>query len=77
MTRTRKSKNETMVRKVWKIHLDSTVIKLFTAVIYRHSMVILSFCVMNTYYLGNYNGLAVDYHGICKTNVIKHNLTQK
>ncbi len=51
------------------------VIKLFTTVIYRHFMVILSFCGITLYYSGNYHGMAVYYHGICETNVIKHNLT--
>jgi hypothetical protein len=40
--------------------------KTFTAVIYSHSMAILTFCVVKLYYLGNYCGMAV-------TNVIKHN----
>ncbi len=40
------------------------VIKLFTAVIYHHSMVILSFCVIKLYYLGNYGGMVVKYHCI-------------
>ncbi len=52
------------------------VIKLFTAVIYCHSMVIPSFSVINQNYLGNYCGMAVNYHGICVTNVIKQNLTK-
>jgi hypothetical protein len=51
------------------------VIKIFTAVIYCHSMVILPFCVIKLYHLGNYHGMTVNYHGICETNVIKHNLT--
>jgi hypothetical protein len=38
------------------------VIKLFTAVIYRHSMVIPSFCVKKQHYLGNYCRMAVNYH---------------
>jgi hypothetical protein len=42
----------------------ANVIKLFTAVIYHHSMVILTFCVIKLYYLGNYCGMAVNYHGI-------------
>ncbi len=43
----------------------ANVITLFTAVIYRHSMVIPSFCVIKLYYnLGNYHGMAVNYHGI-------------
>ena len=42
----------------------ANVIKLFTMVIYCHSMVIPSFCVIKLYYLGNYNGMAVNYHGI-------------
>ncbi len=37
------------------------VIQLFTAVIYHHYMVILSFCVSKLYYLGNYHGMAVNY----------------
>ncbi len=35
-----------------------------------------SFCVIKPYYLGNYCGTAVNYHGIYVTNVIKHNLTK-
>jgi hypothetical protein len=54
----------------------ANVIKLFTAVIYCHSMVILSFCVIKQLYLGNYCRKAVNYCGICVTNVIKHNLTK-
>ena len=46
-------------------------IKLFTVVMYRHSMVILSFCVIKQHYLGNDCGMAVNYHGICVTNIIK------
>ncbi len=42
----------------------ANVIKLFTMVIYCHSMVIPSFCVIKLYYLGNYHGMAVNYHGI-------------
>jgi hypothetical protein len=42
----------------------ANVIKLFTMVIYCHSMVIPSFCVTKLYYLGNYHGMAVNYHGI-------------
>jgi hypothetical protein len=51
------------------------VIKLFTAIIYCHSMVIASFCTKKQHYRGNYCGMAVNYHGICVTNVIKHDLT--
>jgi hypothetical protein len=40
------------------------VIKLFTAVSYRLSMVIPSFCVIKLYYLGNYHGMTENYHGI-------------
>ncbi len=40
------------------------VIKLFTIVIYYHSMVIPSLCVIKLYYLGNYHGMAVNYHDI-------------
>jgi hypothetical protein len=38
--------------------------KTFTAVSYHHSMVITSFCVIELYYLGNYNGMAVNYQCI-------------
>jgi hypothetical protein len=58
-----------------KVTPGPNVIKLFTVVIYRHSMVILSLCVIKQYYRGNYCGMAVNYHGIYLTNVIKHNLT--
>jgi hypothetical protein len=40
------------------------VIKLFTAVIYHNSMVILSFCVIKHYYYGKYHRMAVNYR--CK-----------
>jgi hypothetical protein len=40
------------------------VIKLFAVVIYHHSMVILSFCVIKLYYPENYHGMAVNYHGV-------------
>jgi hypothetical protein len=46
------------------IFSGANVIKLFTAVIYCHSMVRPSFCVIKLYYLGNYHGMAVNYHGI-------------
>ncbi len=48
----------------------ANVIKLFTAVIYCHSMVISSFCGgIKWYYYGNYHGMFVSntmviYHGI-------------
>jgi hypothetical protein len=51
------------------------VIKLFTAVIYHHSMVMPSFCVIKQHYIGNYCRMAINYCSICVTNVIKHNLT--
>ncbi len=51
------------------------VIKLFITVIYRHCMVILSFYVIKQHYLGNYGRMAINYCGICATNVITHNLT--
>jgi hypothetical protein len=41
----------------------ANAIKLFTKVIYHHSMVIMSFCVIKLYYLGNYHGMAVNIHG--------------
>ncbi len=54
----------------------ANVIKHFTVVINCHSMVTMSFCVKKQYYLGNYSGMAVNYHGICVTNVTKYNLTK-
>jgi hypothetical protein len=45
----------------------ANVMKLFTEVIYHHSMLIGSFCVIKKYYLGNYCGIAVNYHGILTT----------
>jgi hypothetical protein len=41
----------------------ANVIKLFTVVIYHHSMVIPSFFVMKLYYLANYCEMAVNYWG--------------
>jgi hypothetical protein len=42
----------------------ANVIKLFTTVIYHHSIVILSFCVIKLYYPVNYRGMAVNNHSI-------------
>jgi hypothetical protein len=39
----------------------ANVIKLFTTVIYHHSMAILSFYVLKLYYPDNYYGMAVNY----------------
>jgi hypothetical protein len=39
------------------------VIKLFTMVIYHHSMVMPSFWVEKLYCLGDLHGMAVDYNG--------------
>jgi hypothetical protein len=47
-----------------KLPPGANVIKLFTMAIYCHSMVIPPFCVIKLYYLGNYHGMAVNYHGI-------------
>ncbi len=41
----------------------ANVKKLFAAVIYHHSMIILSFCVIKISYFSNYLGIAVTYHG--------------
>ncbi len=57
--------------KPYKNKPGANVIKLFTAVIYHHSMVIPSFCEIKKHYLGNYCGMAVNYWGICVINVIK------
>ncbi len=51
------------------------IIKLFKVVIYCHFKVIMSFCVIKLHYQGNCCGMAVNDHGICVTNVLKHNLT--
>jgi hypothetical protein len=51
------------------------VIKLFIALIYCHSMVILLFCVIKQHYFGNYCRMAVNYHGISVTNAVKHDIT--
>ncbi len=45
--------------KVRTVPPGANVIKLFTMVIYCHSM-----AVIKLYYLGNYHGMAVNYHGI-------------
>jgi hypothetical protein len=42
----------------------ANVIKLFTAVIYHHSMVIPTFRVIKLCYPENYCGMAVNYNGI-------------
>jgi hypothetical protein len=42
---------------------EAKIIKLFTLVIYCHSMAILSFRVLKLYYLVNCRGMAVNYHG--------------
>jgi len=42
----------------------ANVIKLYSVVIYHHSMVITSFCVIKLNYLGNYRGMAVNYCSI-------------
>jgi hypothetical protein len=41
----------------------ASVIKLFTAVMYCHSMVIPSSCVIKQYYCGDYPTMEVNYHG--------------
>jgi len=53
----------------------ANVIKHFTLVIYCRSIVIPSLCIIKMHYLGNYCGMAVNYQGMCVTNVIKHNLS--
>ncbi len=51
-----------MVKSFIILAQGANVIKLLTAVIYHHSTVIPSFCVIKLYYLGNYCGMAVNYH---------------
>jgi hypothetical protein len=51
-----------LTKKVFMIQAPgANVVKLFTAVIYHHSTVIPSFCVIKLYYLGNYCGVAANY----------------
>ncbi len=42
----------------------ANVLKTFTTVIYCHTMVILSFCLLKLYCLGKYCGMAAYYEGI-------------
>ncbi len=56
-----------------KLTPGADVIKRFTVLNNCHSIVIPSFRVIKVYYLNNYCGMAVNYNGICITNVIKHN----
>ncbi len=56
-----KTEGEGIVEK--KLNSGANVIKLFTAVIYCHCMVIPSFCVIKHYYYGKYHRMAVNYHG--------------
>jgi hypothetical protein len=53
-----------LVKKLVKWTPGANVIKHFTAVIYHHSTVIPSFCVIKLYYLENNSGMAVNYHNI-------------
>ncbi len=45
-----------------QVQAGVNLIKLFAAVIYRHSMVMPSFCVIKQHYLGNYCRMAVNYY---------------
>ncbi len=47
----------------------ANVIKLFTAVFFRHSMVILSFCVIKHYYYGKYHRMAINCRGKKFSNI--------
>ena len=58
-----------------KIIYQVPMLNFFTAVVYCHSMVMQSFCVIKQHNLGNYCRMAVNYCGICVTNVTKHDLT--
>jgi hypothetical protein len=62
---------DVIMKNLWYIkitfYIDTSgakVIKLFTAVIYHHSMVMPSFCVIKICYPENYHGMAVNYYGI-------------
>jgi hypothetical protein len=44
-------------------------LKKITMIIYRHSMVLLPFCVIKQYYCGNYNKMAVKSHGKKHNNI--------
>jgi hypothetical protein len=57
-----KSMSKFMPKSFMRSTPGPNVIKLFTVVIYRHSMFILSFCVIKQHYLGNYCRMAVNYH---------------
>ncbi len=52
----------TAVKSYIVLNPGPNVIKLFTTVIYPHSMVIQSFCVIKQHYFGNYCRMAVNYH---------------
>jgi hypothetical protein len=54
----------------------ANVIRKLTTAIHGCCMVILSFCFIKIYYLGNYLAVAIIFHDICETNAIKHNLTK-
>ncbi len=56
---------EPMQKKIYlSMKPGANLIKLFTTVIYQHSTVIPSFCVIKLYYLINYCGKAVNYRSI-------------
>jgi hypothetical protein len=52
----------TMAKSFITLGPGANVIKLFTVVIYHHSVFILSFCVVKQHYLGNYCRMAITYH---------------
>jgi hypothetical protein len=47
--------------KKFKLKFVANIKRLFIGEIYRHSMVIPSFCVIKLHYLSNYCGMAVHY----------------
>jgi hypothetical protein len=53
----------TECQKYGAIYHGAYVIKLFTAIVNHHSMVILSFCGIKAYYFVNNCGTAVYYYG--------------
>jgi hypothetical protein len=53
-----------MVKSFITLAPGANVTKLFTAVIYHHSVVVPSFCVKKLSYPENNCGMAVNYHGI-------------
>ncbi len=63
LDRTEREGNNRVKKSGKKLNPGANVLKLFTAVIYFHLKVMLSFCVMKLHYHGNDCGMTVNYHG--------------